>query len=265
MNFTTELCFVMCRFMYVPCPHTAEAICDALHKCLQSWDIDRRVSTVTLDNCSTNDSMIGLMETRLGATNMLLRGKWLHMRCCAHILNLIVKDGMEVIASAVSNIRDSIAYCVATPKRYEKFEKTALDEKVELVKKLQLDCKTRWNSTYIMLKIGIPYRKVFERLGELDRNYVCPPPNDWIFASIVCDKLGLFYDLTELFSGTKYVTANLFFPKVCEIKLKIKSWEHDEHEKIREMSAAMIENMTSIGLIYMVLWLLLSFLIHVLR
>ena len=231
----------MCRFMYVPCPHTAEAICDALHKCLQSWDIDRRVSTVTLDNCSTNDSMIGLMETRLGATNMLLRGKWLHMRCCAHILNLIVKDGIEVIASAVSNIRDSIAYWVATPKRYEKFEKTALDEKVELVKKLQLDCKTRWNSTYIMLKIAIPYRKVFERLGELDRNYVCPPPNDWIFASTVCDKLGLFYDLTELFSGTKYVTANLFFPKVCEIKLKIKSWEHDEHEKIREMSAAMIE------------------------
>jgi len=206
--------------MYVPCPHTAEAICDALHKCLQSWDIDRRVSTVTLDNCSTNDSMIGLMETRLGATNMLLRGKWLHMRCCAHILNLIVKDGMEVIASAVSNIRDSIAYWVATPKRYEKFEKTALDEKVELVKKLQLDCKTRWNSTYIMLKIAIPYRKVFERLGELDRNYVCPPPNDWIFASTVCDKLGLFYDLTELFSGTKYVTANLFSLKYVRSNLK---------------------------------------------
>jgi hypothetical protein len=92
-----------------------------------------------------------------------------------------------------------------------------------------------------MLRIAIPYRKIFERLDELDRNYVCPPPNDWIFASIVCEKLGLFYDLTELFSGTKYVTANLFSSKVCEIKLKIKSWEHDEYETIREMSAAMIE------------------------
>jgi hypothetical protein len=70
----------MCRFMYVPCPHTDEVICDALHKCLQSWDTDWRVSTVTLDNCSTNDSMIGLMETRLGAANRLLTGKWLHMR-----------------------------------------------------------------------------------------------------------------------------------------------------------------------------------------
>jgi len=92
-----------------------------------------------------------------------------------------------------------------------------------------------------MLNIAIPYRKVFDHLDELDRNYVCPPPDDWIFASTVCEKLGLFYDLTELFSGTKYVTANLFFPKVCEVKLKLKSWEHDEHDTIRDMSTAMIE------------------------
>jgi hypothetical protein len=98
---------------------------------------------MTLDNCSANDNMIGLMDTRLGATNMLLKGKWLHMRCCAHILNLIVKDGMAVIGTAVANIRDSVAYWIATPKRYEKFEKTALDENVELNKKLHLDCKTR--------------------------------------------------------------------------------------------------------------------------
>jgi hypothetical protein len=225
----------------VPCPHTGEAICDALHKCLQSWDIDRRVSTVTLDNCSSNDVMIGLMETRLGTANMLLKGKWLHMRCCAHILNLIVKDGLQVIGSAIESIRVSVAYWVATPKRYEKFEKTALDENVELNKKLHLDCKTRWNSTYIMLNIVIPYRKVFERLGELDRNYICPSQDEWKFATIIVEKLQLFYDLTELFSGTKYVTANLFFPKVCEIKLKMNSWGHDGDETIRKMSAAMIE------------------------
>lgn len=225
----------------MPCPHTAEVICDTLHKCLQSWDLDRRVSTLTLDNCTTNDSMAGLMETRLGAANMLLKGKVLHMRCCAHILNLIVKDGLTVIASAISHIRESVAYWIATPKRYEKFEKTALDESVTLDKKLNLDCKTRWNSTYIMLSIAIPYRKVFERLGDLDRNFDCPPPSDWIFAETVCEKLKMFYELTTLFSGTKYVTANLFFPKVCEIKLKINAWGHDEDETIRKMSAAMIQ------------------------
>ena len=195
---------------------------------------------MTLDNCSTNDNMIGQMEGRIGAANMLLGGKHLHMRCCAHILNLIVQDGLEVIKKSVASIRESIAYWVATPKRYEKFVKTTQQQKVELTKKLCLDYKTRWNSTYIMLGIAIPYRKVFEWLGTLDQSFDCPPEGDWNFASLVCEKLELFYQLTTLFSGTKYVTANIF-PKVCEIKLKINSWKEDENEIIRKMSIAMIE------------------------
>jgi 5-methylcytosine-specific restriction endonuclease McrA len=170
----------------VPCPHTAEVICDALHKCLQSWDLDRRVFTVTLDNCSINDSMVGLMETRLGTTHMLLRGRVLHMRCCAHILNnLIVRDGTQLIKKSIAPIRESVAYWIATPKRYEKFEKTALNENVILDRTLNLDCKTRWNSTFIMLSIAIRYRKVFEHLGDLDGNYICPTEHDWIFATTV--------------------------------------------------------------------------------
>jgi hypothetical protein len=185
--------------------------------------------------------MIGLMEARLGEANMLLGGKHLHTRCCAHILNLIVQDGLEVIKKSIAHIRESIAYWIATPKRYEKFVKTAQQQKVEVKKKLCLDCKTRWNSTFIMLSTAIPYRKVFDRLDTLDPNFICPAIDDWKFASIVCDKLELFYQLTELFSGTKYVTANIFFPKVCEIKLKINSWKDDENETIRKMSTAMIE------------------------
>jgi len=99
--------------------------------------------------------------------------------------------------------------------------KKAQQQKVELTKKLCLDCKTRWNSTYIMLSIAIPYRKVFERLGTLDQSFDCPPEGDWNFASLVCEKLELFYQLTTLFSGTKYVTANIFSPKYVRSNLKL--------------------------------------------
>ena len=92
-----------------------------------------------------------------------------------------------------------------------------------------------------MLSIVIPYRKVFERLETLDQSFDCHPEDDWKFASLVCEKLELFYQLTTLFSGTKHVTANIVFPKVCEIKLKINSWKEDENEIIRKMSIAMIE------------------------
>ena len=129
--------------MYVPWPHTGEVIFDALLKCLQSWDLDCRVSTTTLANCRANDNMIGLMEARLDEGSLMLGGQYLHMRCCAHILNLIVQDGLDVIKKSIARIRESIGYWIATPKRYEKFVKTAQQQKVEVKKKLVLDCKTK--------------------------------------------------------------------------------------------------------------------------
>lgn len=201
------------------CPHTGEVLAEALYKSLQNWDLDCKVSTLTLDNCSTNDKMVEYMQSKIGASNLLLGGEVLHMRCCAHILNLIVKDGLEVIAKSIENIRDSCAYWTATPKRYERFEKTAQQQKVELTKTLCLDCKTRWNSTYNTLSVALPYKKVFDRLKQLDNNFVCSPSiEEWNFASYVCERLGVFNELTKLFSGTKYVTTNTFFPKICEVK-----------------------------------------------
>ena len=75
-----------------------------------------------------------------------LGGKFFHMRCCAHILNLIVKDGLEIIDGSIEKIRDSVAYWRATPKREEIFEQACDSLSVPYSKKLKLDCKTRWNS-----------------------------------------------------------------------------------------------------------------------
>ena len=38
-------------------------------------------------------------------------------------------------------------------------------------------------------------------------------------ASSICERLTVFHKVTELFSSTSYPTTNLFFPKVCEIKM----------------------------------------------
>ncbi len=37
----------------------------------------------------------------------------------------------------------------------------------------------------------------------------------------ICARLKLFYSATKLFSGTKYPTANLYFRKICEIKVAL--------------------------------------------
>lgn len=226
----------------MPCPHTSEVICEALYKSLQNWNLDCKLSTLTLDNCSTNDKLVEAIETKVGPSNLLLGGKMLHMRCCAHILNLIVKDGLSVMEHGIKRVRDSVSYWTATPKRYEKFVKAARFVKVELTKKIGLDCKTRWNSTYVMLSTAIPYMKVFERLKQLDMQFNCAPTvADWNFASTVCEKLSVFYELTEMFSGTKYVTANIFFPKICEVKMHMNKWLGCGDPIIEAMSVEMIK------------------------
>ncbi|KAF7143102.1 hypothetical protein RHSIM_Rhsim05G0140000 [Rhododendron simsii] len=66
-----------------------------------SWTLQsrilRKISSITVDNCSTNDAMIDLLWDKLDNTSLMLGGDLFHMRCCAHILNLIVKDGLDVI------------------------------------------------------------------------------------------------------------------------------------------------------------------------
>ncbi|KAL0387798.1 UNVERIFIED_CONTAM: Zinc finger BED domain-containing protein RICESLEEPER 2 [Sesamum radiatum] len=117
-------------------PHTAEVLTDMLVEALMDWNIDRKVSTITVDNCTTNDAMINHLLQKLPTKDMPLDGKVLHMRCCAHILNLIVKDELDIIGSSIERIRDSVIYWTASPSRVEKFEETARQVLVNCTKKL---------------------------------------------------------------------------------------------------------------------------------
>ena len=94
----------------MPSPHTHEVIGDELYDSLVDWNIDEKVSTITLDNCSSNDATIPYLVRKIGKTKLMADGKFLHMHCCAHILNMIFKDGLEKLKDAIENFRDSVAY-----------------------------------------------------------------------------------------------------------------------------------------------------------
>ncbi|WVZ75364.1 hypothetical protein U9M48_023422 [Paspalum notatum var. saurae] len=239
------------RFLYVPHPHNAEVISEVLHDILCDWRIEKKVSTITLDNCSTNDNVMKELQDKMPLSSLMLRGRLIHMRCAAHIINLAVKDGMgikdptgiKVMEEAIGRVRETIGFWSATPKRHERFEKAVAQEGIKYEKRIALDVKTRWNSTYLMLSIALNYIHVFDRLAKKEK--LCAPfqptEQDWKFARYLCDRLKIFYDTTELLSATSYVTANLFFPKVCGIYLAIKKWQTSDNPIIEEMSAAMKE------------------------
>ncbi|XP_072088048.1 zinc finger BED domain-containing protein RICESLEEPER 2-like [Arachis hypogaea] len=59
-------------FIYVPAPHTDEVLSEVLVDCLMDWNLDRKVSTLTIDNCSTNDVMIENILTKMSHRNFIL-------------------------------------------------------------------------------------------------------------------------------------------------------------------------------------------------
>ncbi|KAK9983091.1 hypothetical protein SO802_032616 [Lithocarpus litseifolius] len=53
------------RFIYVPSPHTKEVFSDVLLQTLLEWNIDRKSSTMTVDNYSTNEAFMNIILGKL--------------------------------------------------------------------------------------------------------------------------------------------------------------------------------------------------------
>ena len=88
----------------MPSPHTKEVLSSVLLDTLLEWNIDRKLSTVTMDNCNTNDAIIKMILDKLQHGALIMCGSMLHMRCVAHVLNLIVQDGLDVIRSCIEKV-----------------------------------------------------------------------------------------------------------------------------------------------------------------
>uniref|UniRef100_A0A453NXP1 hAT-like transposase RNase-H fold domain-containing protein n=1 Tax=Aegilops tauschii subsp. strangulata TaxID=200361 RepID=A0A453NXP1_AEGTS len=52
---------------------------------------------------------------------LLLEGQHLHVRCCAHILNILVQDGMKIIHEAIDKIRQLLKFIDSSPSRLQDF------------------------------------------------------------------------------------------------------------------------------------------------
>jgi hypothetical protein len=107
--------------------------------------------TITVDNASANDSGVAYLGRQLQKTN-IADGKYLHIRCATHIVNLIVLDGLKELDLSMQRVRDAVRYIKSGTSRLIKFKEIAEEEKVDCKAFLKLDVPTRWNYTYQMLK-----------------------------------------------------------------------------------------------------------------
>jgi len=65
--------------MYVPAPHTSQVLAELLVECLMDWNLDRKVSTLTVDNYITNDGMIDRILDKISGRSLILADQLFHM------------------------------------------------------------------------------------------------------------------------------------------------------------------------------------------
>jgi hypothetical protein len=89
-----------------------------------NWNLDKKMFALSLDNVALNKVAIDIL---IDSTKELLvcGGKFFHVRCANHILNLFARDGLAIIAHAIENIRQFITITKRSPLQLEAFEKCA--------------------------------------------------------------------------------------------------------------------------------------------
>jgi hypothetical protein len=129
-----------------------------------------------LDNASANEVVVHDIIEDLQDTdsNLVCDGAFFHVRCACHILNLVAKDGLAVIAGTIEKIKAIVLAVKSSPLQWEELMKCASECDLDKSKGISYDVSTRWNSTYLMLRDALYYKPALIRLKTSDpRRYVC--------------------------------------------------------------------------------------------
>ena len=225
--------------------------------CLQDWGIER-LFAINIDNAITNNIVVGYVTMQLLAWRnddaLVLAGQYMHVRCCAYMLNLIVVSRLGELHVSVAAIRNAVKYVRPSTTRLPTFKQCA--EHVNCLKGIvALDYFTRWNSTYLMLMTVLKFQAAFDTMAEVDKLYeayfaekennvrrVGPPgSDDWESVERIVKFLKVFYDTTLLFSASLSVTFNFCYDTIGLIESSLTALYESTYPWVSSMAYSMRE------------------------
>ena len=236
--------------------HKGQTISNVLLECLSDWGIIN-VFCITVDNATANSSALRKFQSSfaLGSDQaFVLDGEFLHMRCSAHIINLIVRDGMAEIDQSVVAIRNAVSYVRSHTNKLRSFELKVDSGKITRGS-LPLDVKTRWNSTYLMLTTAQKFKVAFDKMEAEDRLYndhfsefengasrVGPPQQrDWSAVEKLCQFLIIFYNSTLVVSASTSLNSHKCYGEIVTIATNLLELSSSPDSEMRSKASDMLK------------------------
>lgn len=229
------------NFIMVDPSQTEDMHSEVIMTCLMDWDIDRKLFSMNFDTCSDNDNIVFRIRDRLSQNRFLYcNGQLFDVRCAINVINLMIQDALEALREVTQKIRESIRYIRSTQAVQEKFTEMIQEVRVQSQKCICLDNPSRWNSTYVMLRVALEHREAFSLLQENDPVFtVCPSDTEWDRASMVSGYVKLFVEVTHVFTRSKSSTSNIYFPELCDIYLQLIEWCKNSDDCISSIALKM--------------------------
>jgi hypothetical protein len=227
--------------------HTGANLSSVLMETLVKHGIEDRVFGLTTDNASNNKTLVDSLQQALSDGVLIIR-----IPCLAHIIQLSLNqllghikavplnDTAETkwteqqssmaqanaqhrereISYTLNKIRYLAIYVNASPQRRETFNN--LQTKDPKLMPIQ-DVKTRWNSTFLMLRRAKRLRAIFTPFCvEYDREDLLLNNEEWRQVDYLLCITEPFFDYTTQLSKTRDITAHYVF------KIYNKLFEHLE-------------------------------------
>ena len=105
-----------------------------IEKCLDDWGIEKNF-VITVDNASSNKRIVSHLKKTFSEKKggVVLGGKFIHIRCCAYIVNLIVNEGLKEKHNSICSIRNAVRYVRSSPLRLNSFKQCVVQAKISLI------------------------------------------------------------------------------------------------------------------------------------
>jgi hypothetical protein len=110
-----------------------------------------------LDNAVANTRAINQLNPIMSC---FVGSMFLHQRCACHIINIIVKAGLDVFRPMLSGFRTAILFLNSSDQHTDAYKLYCIVVNAR-PRKFGLDMDVRWNTTYLTLKDLLPHNNSF--------------------------------------------------------------------------------------------------------
>ncbi|MBA0876049.1 hypothetical protein Goshw_007186 [Gossypium schwendimanii] len=124
-----------------------------------NWNLQKRVLNFVdvppLYSGVFNDAAIRMLKDSLSFHKRLcLNGKLFHVRCCAHILILLVHDGLSKFEDVIDNVRENVKHIIASTMHLTMFSDIEAPRQIRIVRHSLYELYKEYMDEYVATNVG---------------------------------------------------------------------------------------------------------------